>query len=242
MTPELVASDRAPGLLVAPGTVIPGDATIAPHVTIYAGVRLGAGLVIGQGAILGRPQQIDARSRSPRLTEPRATQIGDGCRIGSYAVLVTGVTLASGAAISDHVLLREGVTIGAEAMIGRCTAIAHDVVVGERTRIQNNCLVGPATAIGADVLVSPNVTFVGDPTMGRSSPGANGSGIRVLRAARIGTGAILFPPLTIGEEAVIGAAALVRQDVDPRTVVVGSPARFLRPVRDDELLTAWARE
>ena len=240
MTPELVASARAPGLFVAPGTVIPDDASIAPHVTIYAGVSLGAGLVIGQGAILGRPQQIDARSRSPRLTEPRATLIGDGCRIGSHTVVVTGVTLAAGAAIADHVLLREGVTIGAEAMIGRGTAIAHDVVVGERTRIQNNCLVGPTTVIAADVLVSPNVTFVGDPTMGRSSPRALRDGIRVLRAARIGTGAILFPSVTIGEEAVVGAAALVRQDVGARTVVVGSPARLLRAVREDEFIAAWA--
>ena len=56
------------------------------------------------------------------------------------------------------------------------------------------------------------------------------------RAARIGTAAILCPPLEIGEEALIGAGSFVRDDVAPRTVVVGTPARFLRTVRDDELI------
>ena len=48
-----------------------------------------------------------------------------------------------------------------------------------------------------------------------------------------------MPPVEIGEEAVVGAAALVRADVPARTVVAGVPARVLREVRDDELLEAW---
>jgi acetyltransferase-like isoleucine patch superfamily enzyme len=40
----------------------------------------------------------------------------------------------------------------------------------------------------------------------------------------------------IGEEAFVGAGAVVTKDVPPRTVVVGNPARPLREVPDDELL------
>ena len=90
-------------------------------------------------------------------------------------------------------------------MIGRGTSVSHTNSVGARTRIQNDSLVGPWTVIEEDVLVGPRVTFVGDPTMG-----AKGSGCRLgrnscRRASRIGTNAILFPPLEIGEEAVVGA-------------------------------------
>jgi UDP-2-acetamido-3-amino-2,3-dideoxy-glucuronate N-acetyltransferase len=68
-------------------------------------------------------------------------------------------------------------------------------------------------------------------------------GIRVGAGARIGAGAILLPPVTIGEEAFVGAAALVRGDVEARTVVVvGTPAVFLRAVHDDELITMWRDE
>jgi acetyltransferase-like isoleucine patch superfamily enzyme len=61
-------------------------------------------------------------------------------------------------------------------------------------------------------------------------------GTRVHRAARTGVSAIIVQPAVIGEQALVGAAALVRDDVPPRTVVVGIPAVPLRRVRDDELL------
>jgi acetyltransferase-like isoleucine patch superfamily enzyme len=131
--------------------------------------------------------------------------------------------------------------VAEDAMIGRGTSVTHGVLIGARTRIQNNTLIGPSTVIEEDVLVSPRVTFVGDPTMGRRLAEPAPVGILVRRAGRIGTGAILFPPLEIGEEAVVGAAAMVRADVPARTVVAGTPARPLRPVRDDELLESWSR-
>jgi acetyltransferase-like isoleucine patch superfamily enzyme len=40
----------------------------------------------------------------------------------------------------------------------------------------------------------------------------------------------------IGEEAFVGAGAVVTRDVPARAVVVGSPARVLRDVPEDELL------
>jgi acetyltransferase-like isoleucine patch superfamily enzyme len=40
----------------------------------------------------------------------------------------------------------------------------------------------------------------------------------------------------VGEEAFVGAGAVVTKDVPPRKVVIGSPARVIRDVPDDELL------
>jgi UDP-3-O-[3-hydroxymyristoyl] glucosamine N-acyltransferase len=239
MTARLAACDRAPGLHVAPGVVLPDDAEIAPNVTIHAGVRVGRRVQLEQGAIVGRPQQIDGRSRSPLLPPGAETLIGDGCRIGSGAVLVAGARIGRDTYVGDLVLLRETALIGAEVMIGRGCAVSHDVVVGDRTRIQNDTLVGPWTSIEEDVLVSPRVTFIGDPTMGRRARDAAPAGVVARRASRIGTAAIIFPPVEIGEEAVVGAASLVRSDVPARTVVAGAPARHLRDVRDDELLERW---
>jgi acetyltransferase-like isoleucine patch superfamily enzyme len=239
--PTLVPSDRAPGLFVTPGTVIPDDAEIAPHVTIYAGVELSPGVSLEQGAIIGRPQQIDARSRTPARAGDQLTVIGEGARVGSNTVVVAGARIGARVYLSDHVLVREGATVAEDVMIGRGTSVTHGVVIGARTRVQNNTLIGPATVIEEDVLVSPKVTFVGDPTMGRRPAEPGPHGILVRRASRIGTSAILFPPCEIGEEAVVGAAAMVRADVPPRTVVAGTPARPLRAVRDDELLESWSR-
>ena len=241
MSAPLVASTRAPGLFVAPAVEIPDDAEIAPHVTIYSGVSLGRGVALEQGAILGRPQQIDARSRSPVRPEAESTLIGDGVRVGSSTVVVAGARVGPRAYLSDLVLVREGAVIGEEAMIGRGTSVTHGNIVGARTRIQNDCLVGPSTVIEEDVLVSPRVTFIGDPTMGRRPADGDAPGILVRRASRIGTSAIIFPGVEIGVEAVVGAAAMVRGHVPERTVVTGAPARPLRAVRDDELLQGWRR-
>jgi acetyltransferase-like isoleucine patch superfamily enzyme len=47
---------------------------------------------------------------------------------------------------------------------------------------------------------------------------------------------VLCPGVEIGEEAFVGAGAVVTRDVPPRTIVVGNPARVLREVPADELL------
>jgi acetyltransferase-like isoleucine patch superfamily enzyme len=61
-------------------------------------------------------------------------------------------------------------------------------------------------------------------------------GPTIRRGARIGGGAVLLPGIEIGEEAFVGAGAVVIRDVPARAVVVGNPARVLRDVPDDELL------
>jgi acetyltransferase-like isoleucine patch superfamily enzyme len=61
-------------------------------------------------------------------------------------------------------------------------------------------------------------------------------GPTIRRGARIGGGAVLCPAVEIGEEAFVGAGAVVVRDVPPRVVVVGNPARVLRDVPPEELL------
>jgi acetyltransferase-like isoleucine patch superfamily enzyme len=53
---------------------------------------------------------------------------------------------------------------------------------------------------------------------------------RVFKRVSIGSGAVILPGITIGENAVIGAGAVVTKDVPPNTVVAGCPARVLRKV------------
>jgi UDP-2-acetamido-3-amino-2,3-dideoxy-glucuronate N-acetyltransferase len=61
-------------------------------------------------------------------------------------------------------------------------------------------------------------------------------GPTIRRGARIGGGAVLLPGIEIGEEAFVGAGAVVLADVPARAVVVGNPARQIREVPEDELL------
>jgi acetyltransferase-like isoleucine patch superfamily enzyme len=61
-------------------------------------------------------------------------------------------------------------------------------------------------------------------------------GPTIRRGARVGGGAVLCPGIEVGEEAFVGAGAVVVADVPARAVVVGNPARKIRDVATDELL------
>ena len=61
-------------------------------------------------------------------------------------------------------------------------------------------------------------------------------GPTIRRGARVGGGAVLCPGIEVGEEAFVGAGAVVVEDVPARAVVVGNPARKIREVPTDELL------
>ena len=95
-----------------------------------------------------------------------------------------------------------------------------------------------------DVFVAPCVVTTNDNFMGRTEKRlALLKGPTIRRGARVGGGAILCPGVEVGEEAFVGAGAVVTKDVPPRKVVVGSPARVIRDVPDDELLSyGWAPE
>lgn len=142
--------------------------------------------------------------------------------------------------LADLVMVRERAVLGEEVMIGRLCGISTDTCIGDRTRIQNECVVAYGTVLEEDVMLAPRAAVIGDPTMGRRDLSERDRlGTIVRRAARIGIGAIVFPPVEIGEEAVVGANAVVREDVAPRTIVVGAPARYLRDVTDSERLETW---
>jgi acetyltransferase-like isoleucine patch superfamily enzyme len=75
--------------------------------------------------------------------------------------------------------------------------------------------------------------------MARHAPDEPCPGPRLRRACRVGGGAVLRPGVEIGEEAFVGAGAVVLRDVPPRAVVVGVPARRIRWVSDAELVEEW---
>lgn len=97
-----------------------------------------------------------------------------------------------------------------------------------------NVVVGDGTSFGRHVLVNVN-SYVGhDSDLGdfvTLSPGCSlGGGVRIGEAAFLGIGATALPGVAIGAGSIIGAGATVVEEVEPRTVAVGTPARAMRPV------------
>jgi maltose O-acetyltransferase len=61
-----------------------------------------------------------------------------------------------------------------------------------------------------------------------------GKPISIGRNVWIGGGAIILPGITIGDDAIVGAGAVVTRDVDSGTTVAGNPARPLVPHRTND--------
>jgi serine O-acetyltransferase len=105
-----------------------------------------------------------------------------------------------------------GITIGASANIGRRLTIEHHggIVIHGATRMGNDCMIRHGVTIG---------------NSGRSDPfGAPDIGDRV----EIGAGAKILGRIRIGNDAIIGANAVVTRDVPENAVVGGVPARIIR--------------
>lgn len=87
-------------------------------------------------------------------------------------------------------------------------------------------------SIGQYFIANLNVTVGHDCQIGdfvTISPGANISGnVNIGDRAYIGTGAVIREGINIGSDSIVGAGAVVVKDVDPGTVVVGNPAKYLK--------------
>jgi UDP-2-acetamido-3-amino-2,3-dideoxy-glucuronate N-acetyltransferase len=86
------------------------------------------------------------------------------------------------------------------------------------------------------VFVAPGVLLTNDPTAGRRGADRELRGAVLRRACRLGGGAILLPGVEVGEDAFVGAGAVVTKDVPARTLVMGVPARVVRKLAGEELL------
>ena len=143
------------------------------------------------------------------LAVVESNRIGDGTRIWAFV----------------HVL--PGASIGAECNICDHCFIENDVVVGSRSTIKSGVQLWDGITIEDDVFIGPNATFTNDrmPRSKQHLPKPLRTVVR--RGASIGANATILPDLTIGENAMVGAGAVVTRSVPANAIVVGNPARIV---------------
>jgi acetyltransferase-like isoleucine patch superfamily enzyme len=210
-------------------------AEIHPTAIVYEGTVLGEGVRILEHAVVGKQPSLGVRSTAKREPLP-PTVIGDGTVVSTGAIVFAGSQVGARCIIGDQSCIRERVALGDDCVLGRGSLIENDTTVGAGSRIQADAYVTAYSTLEEDVFIAPCVVTTNDNFMGRTEQRRGlMRGPTIRRSARVGGGAVLCPGIEIGEEAFVGAGAVVTKNVPPRVIVVGSPARVLRDVDPAEL-------
>jgi acetyltransferase-like isoleucine patch superfamily enzyme len=204
--------------IVFPGTIVPDDCTILDY------------------AVVGKQPTLSPRSTARREELP-PLELGPGTVVSTGAIVFAGTRVGARVIVGDQACVRERCDLGDDVVVGRGSLVENDTTIGARTKIQAMAYVTAYAMLEEDVFVAPCVQTSNDNFMGRTERRHElRKGPTIRRGARIGAGAVLCPAVEIGEEAFVGAGAVVVGDVAPRVVVVGNPARVLRDVAPEELL------
>ena len=211
-------------------------AEIHPTAIVYPGTVLGEGVKVFEYAVVGKQPSLSPRSTA-KPTELPPAQIGDGTVVSTGAVVFAGSQIGARVILGDQSCVRERVVIGDDVVIGRGSLVENDTTIGAMSKIQAEAYITAYSTLEEQVFIAPCVVTTNDNFMGRTERRhALRKGPTIRRGARVGGGAILLPGVEIGEEAFVGAGAVVTKDIEARMLVVGSPARVMRPVAEDELL------
>src|SRR5437867_1765830 len=209
---------------------------IHPTAVVYPGTVLGEGVKVLEHAVVGKQPTLSPRSTAKR--EPLApAELGAGTIISTGAVVFAGTRVGERVIVGDQACIRERCTVGDDVVVGRGSLVENDTSIGAMTKIQAGAYITAYSTLEEHVFVAPCVVTTNDNFMGRTERRRElVKGPTIRRGARIGGGAILLPGVEIGEDAYVGAGAVVTKDVEPRMLVVGNPARVMRGVLEDELL------
>jgi acetyltransferase-like isoleucine patch superfamily enzyme len=211
-------------------------ADIAPTAVVYQGTVIGDGCKILDGAVVGKRPTLSPRSTAKQEELP-PLELGAGTVVSTAAIVFAGARLGARVIVGDQACVRERCDIGDDVVIGRGALVENDTTIGAKTKVQAMAYVTAYSTLEDDVFIAPCVITTNDNFMGRTEQRHElRKGPTIRRGARIGGGAVICPGVEIGEDAFVGAGAVVVGDVPPGVVVVGNPARILRDVPPDELL------
>jgi acetyltransferase-like isoleucine patch superfamily enzyme len=143
----------------------------------------------------------------------------DGIRIGDGSFIMHGSVLH---VFNFRDLPHAGITIGRKCFIGELNVI----------RGQGGVTLGDYVYTGSLVQILAVNHVFDDPDVPIMEQGITARGIVVEDDVWLGAGAIVLDGVHIGRGSVVGAGAVVTEDLPPYSIAVGSPARVVRDRRE----------
>jgi len=154
-----------------------------------------------------------------------------------YLCIAPSVKLGRDVKLSRFINLY-GCEIGDETKIGAFVEIQKNASVGKRCKISSHTFICEGVTIEDNVFIGHGVMFINDSYPRATAAGGNlqteadwkVEKTVIKQGASIGSGATILANLCVGENAIVGAGAVVTKDVPPNTIVAGNPAKIFRQI------------
>ena len=125
-----------------------------------------------------------------------------------------------------------GCDIGDDCNIGSYVEVQNDVKIGHRVTISSHSFICSLVTIEDDVFVGHGVMTINDihpPSYKKTGSKDQWKKTLIKKGAVIGSNATIFP-VTIGENAIVGAGAVVTKDVSDNCAVTGNPTKIINRI------------
>ena len=134
------------------------------------------------------------------LSDVQSRNIGNGTNIWQYCVVLPNAVIGDNCNICSHCF------------------IGYDVKIGNNVTVKCGVQLWDGIEIEDDVFIGPNVTFCNDRYPKSGNKNFKLEKVIVKKGASIGANATILPGVTIGENSLVAAGAVVTKDVENNIV------------------------
>ncbi len=182
------------------------DTIIHPNVIIEGETKIGDGCVVRSGTRISN--SIIGRGvtilDNCLITD---AEVGDRCNVGPFAHLRPMARMEEGAKVGNFVEMKKSV-------LGRNSKANHLTYLGDAT-------IGENSNIGAGTITC-------------NYDGKNKHATEIGNDVKIGSDTMLIAPIKVGDGAATGAGTVANKDIPSNKLAVGSPARFIKTLNQEE--------
>jgi len=220
--------DKFSGLNVriSPTAVIGNNVRIGDNTVVYDNVVIGDNTIICNDCVLGEPLN-SYYSDMENYINPK-TVIGSNSLIRSHSIIYADSIFGECFQTGNRVTIREKVKMGIHCSVGTLSDLQGYAEFGDYVRLHSNVHIGQGSNIGNYCWIFPYTVFTNDPT----PPSNINIGPTVGDYSIIATKCVLLPGVNIGKHCLVGASTTVVKDVDDYKVVVGTPGKVVKDIRD----------
>ena len=138
------------------------------------------------------------------LSDVQSKNIGKDTNIWQYCVVLPNARIGDNCNICSHCF------------------IENDVVIGNNLTVKNGVYLYDGITVEDDVFIGPNATFCNDRYPKSKNKDFKLEPVVNKKGASIGANATILPGVTIVENALVGAGAIVTKDIEDNTKIVGN--------------------